>query len=722
MGLAGTAAVTVVAVSVSLFMANLTVHHWLAGTAVNIRGNYDQQLVERFRELAFDAAEDLREAPKEELSAALVQAFPGLDSSGSQLWGVADQRGSLFAGGLSCSVPASVLTPVAPVKTHGFDTWVVHFSCQGVPVLAVASQAHAGTVVIAGQLLDESYVDALATATQLEVTMYGGPSAAITSMRNAAGERLPGQAFPALDFGSANVHAPSYRGYLPGTRSETATGEDDVSMYFASVELDPAFAGRRLAFCLPRWLILQATVLTAGTLLLTMMVLFGAMVLIARRLARKIADPVHALAALTKKIADGDLEVQVPDLDSTDELHELGSSFNRMVSSLKDMRRRVFQTEKLAAVGQLSASVAHEINNPLAYIIGNLSYAIERLKTGEPLDDALEESLEGAKRIAQIVRDLKTFSRSEDDKEEHSRVDVETTLDSAVKMAGNRIRHRARLVKNYAPVGEVLANPGRLAQVFLNLLVNAADAISPGRADENQILLRLEQKAGEVVVQITDTGGGIPADVRARLFEPFFTTKPIGVGTGLGLSICKNIIEAAGGSIEIQPGPANRGTTVVLTMPLAPVEQAEVEDEDDDPTPLPVMLSRVLVIDDDAAVLRSVKRMLEPGYAVVTANSASAALERLGAGERFDLLICDLMMPEVTGIELHQHLTRSCPALSKRMLFITGGAFTPDAAPFLDENRERVLEKPIGPNKLREAVEHAIAATAEGAVARTAGA
>jgi CheY-like chemotaxis protein/anti-sigma regulatory factor (Ser/Thr protein kinase) len=308
---------------------------------------------------------------------------------------------------------------------------------------------------------------------------------------------------------------------------------------------------------------------------------------------------------------------------------------------------------------------------------------------GEPLD-ALRDAHDSADRVRQIVRDLKTFSRA--DEQRRVPVDVRVVLESAVRMVWNEIRHRARLQRSYDHVPPVLANEARLGQLFLNVLVNAAQAIPEGHAEENVIELRLRtDAAGRVVVEVRDTGAGMLPAVRDRVFEPFFTTKPVGVGTGLGLPICQRIISELAGEIAVE-SEVGRGTTFRVTLPAT---TAEAEAAPPEPAPEPRRRGRILVVDDEPLVVRAIARTLTPIHEVATATSGREALATIQAGPGFDLILCDLMMPEVSGAEVYKELRRTAPQTAAAMVFMTGGAFTPEAHEFLERVPNPRVEKPI---------------------------
>jgi PAS domain S-box-containing protein len=389
-------------------------------------------------------------------------------------------------------------------------------------------------------------------------------------------------------------------------------------------------------------------------------------------------------------------------------------------------RRQAEASLRMAGVGTMAAGMAHEINNPLAFIVSNLGFVGEelaRLRLALPEDvlrreelrvdetlRAVAEAREGAERVRNLVRDLKVFSRPED--EGVGRLDVRRPLDSALAMARNEIRHRARLEVRAEPVPPVQANENRLAQVFLNLLMNAAQAIPDGHAGSNAIRVAVREDAGEVVVEIADTGCGMAPEVRERVFEPFFTTKAVGTGMGLGLSISHGIVKGLGGRIVVESEPG-KGSVFRVVLPASPGDAAPAPEPRARPVPAPVRGGRILVVDDDAMVAGAVARILSPPHQVQTESSPRAALGRVGNGERFDLVLCDLMMPEMSGMDFLAALEREEPGLARRLIFITGGAFTAQAREFLERSPNLTLEKPFSPTDLRDVVAKALA-TARG--------
>jgi PAS domain S-box-containing protein len=383
---------------------------------------------------------------------------------------------------------------------------------------------------------------------------------------------------------------------------------------------------------------------------------------------------------------------------------------SRDVSDRKKLEAQLRLTETMSTVGTLAAGMAHEINNPLTYVIANLEFLAERLPQHGPWlgerqarewVSALTEAREGASRVQRIVKDLKDATRG--DQDQYGEVDVEQVLESTLKLAANELQHHARVVREYSRVPSITGNASRLGQVFLNLLVNAAHAIREGAAHENEIrlVLHLDPK-DRVVVEIHDSGHGIPEEHRARLFEPFFTTKDIGEGTGLGLFICHRIVSDLGGTIEVESSLGS-GSVFRVLLPASSQPSTRVDVTRARPTTV-TRRGRILVVDDDTLVAKAMYRLLAEHHDVLALTSAGEALARLESGERFDVIFCDLMMPVTTGVEFHERLLEVDRAQAARTIFITGGAFTDASRKFLETTANDRLEKPFDQLKLRQIV------------------
>ena len=358
----------------------------------------------------------------------------------------------------------------------------------------------------------------------------------------------------------------------------------------------------------------------------------------------------------------------------------------RDVTERRQLETKLAMSDRMAALGTLAAGLAHEINNPLAYVEGNLQL-IRAAATGEELAALARDAEEGAARIRAIVADMRTFSRPQ---ESIQAIDVRGVVRRAAQMTDHQLRHRARVELRLEDAPAVLAAPHRLSQVLVNLLVNAGEAIPLGHAAEHTITVATETDAlGRAVISIRDTGAGIPADVLPRIFEPFFTTKGPGGGTGLGLSICHAIVSDLGGDLTID-SEAGAGTTVRVALPAAPRRPLRAT-----PPPPAVALrrARILLIDDEPAITRVLRRLLR-AHEVDAVTSAAEGLARIEA-DAPDVVICDLMMPDMTGVALFEALRARRPELADRVVFMTGGAFTWEMQRFVEDHADRVLAKPF---------------------------
>jgi PAS domain S-box-containing protein len=405
--------------------------------------------------------------------------------------------------------------------------------------------------------------------------------------------------------------------------------------------------------------------------------------------------------------------------------------FGRDLTERKQMQARLLLADRMVSVGALAAGVAHEINNPLAYVMTNLDMVAgrrlpplgarlrelggEAATIGEELVRViamLDVAREGSDRMRDIVRDLRTFTRGAGE-EKRTAVDVRRVMDASINLAWNELRHRARLVKEYGDVPPVLANEARLGQVFLNILVNAAQALEVGDAAENVIRVRASREDdGQVVVQVSDTGPGISPAILDRIFDPFFTTKPVGLGTGLGLWICQGIVTSLGGQITAETRPGEGATFRVVLPAATPVEQAGTPEAAPGATAPDARRLELLVVDDETAIGRTLAIALADEFEVTTVTSGRAALAILAGEPRFDVVLCDLMMPDVSGMDVHERIARERPELAQRFVFVTGGAFTERARNFVDDVGLPVIEKPFDLTKLPPLLrERAAAAT-----------
>jgi len=362
----------------------------------------------------------------------------------------------------------------------------------------------------------------------------------------------------------------------------------------------------------------------------------------------------------------------------------------RMVGSMADvtemhrLQQRLAQSDRLAALGLMAAGIGHEINNPLTYAIGNLELALEQLAGSESdMASLIKDAYDGALQIADIVRSLKALSRAEC--AVTAPLDIHVVLERAIRMAENEIRHRGRLIRRFGDVPRAIGTEAEVTQVFLNLLVNAAQALDDQDRDRSEIIVTTGVDArGRPLVTIADTGRGIPSEHLDRIFDPFFTTKKVGDGTGLGLSICHDIVQKLGGEIAVET-VLGQGTTFSVALQGAPEPKAAAEPQ----------RRRLLVVDDEVAIGRFVKRLLEKDLDVVVATSGKDALANLVDGQKFDLILCDVMMPGMTGMDLFEALRTKRPDMLSSIVFMTGGAFTTRAREFLEAEKVRCIDKPL---------------------------
>lgn len=319
-------------------------------------------------------------------------------------------------------------------------------------------------------------------------------------------------------------------------------------------------------------------------------------------LQRRLVDPIALLTAATSRIVETGNLHQALDLSSGDEIGQLAASFTQLMeklgrmlaelrardraladsnaqlrASLEELQRaqtHLVTADRLVALGVLAAGVAHEINNPLAYVSANLSFASKELNglagsrdpaTLVEVQASLAEAMEGTARIAVIVRDLKMLSR-DGEKDQQESVELRPVIEAALNVARNQIKHHAAVETDFGPVPAVRGSAAKLGQVFLNLVMNAAQAIDHSRADNRIRVATRTLEDGHAAVDVEDTGCGVPESLRQRIFDPFFTTKPIGQGTGLGLSICHGIIAAMGGRIELE-SEVGRGSVFRVVLP-----------------------------------------------------------------------------------------------------------------------------------------------------------
>ncbi|MDF3067490.1 MAG: Sensory box histidine kinase/response regulator [Polyangiaceae bacterium] len=399
-----------------------------------------------------------------------------------------------------------------------------------------------------------------------------------------------------------------------------------------------------------------------------------------------------------------------------------------VLHDVTEQRRRDEQlalTDRLSSLGTLVASVAHEINNPLAYTLGNLGIAVaelERLAMELPQGprEALEHVMrslrdaeDGAGRVANTVKELRAFGRMEE--RSQRTVDPRACVDWALRLTGNQLLHHARLHTNLRDVPPVRANELKLSQVVVNLLTNAVQALT-GERELNEVKVSTwTDETGAAVIEVEDNGQGMSEETRLSVFEPFFTTKPVGLGTGLGLSICRGIVQGFGGDITVESA-VGQGSRFRVRLPQSqddvPASMFRLSSAPPPPARGMSVLRdapQILVIDDEPMIRTLVSRLLSGRYRVTTADSVRAALAVLNERSDFDAVLCDLMMPGESGIDFFGVVRRLYPSLLTRVAFITGGAVTPDTSKFLETAARPVLSKPFDTQALAQFIDRLIA-------------
>jgi two-component system cell cycle sensor histidine kinase/response regulator CckA len=393
--------------------------------------------------------------------------------------------------------------------------------------------------------------------------------------------------------------------------------------------------------------------------------------------------------------------------------------FGRDITERQQIEGQLLQADRLGVLGLLAGGMAHAINNPLTYVLLNIDHllqALPQLPTNRALKSEalarLREAHHGAERVASVVRRMRAFSRSSE--RDAGPVDLREVLESAITTVGNEIRHRGRLLTSYEPVPPVYASLARLEQVFLNLLVCAAQSLPEGEEKgEVRVVLRPTAQ-GRVVAEVSDNGPGLDAQVVQRIYDPLAHRDTLSDRMALGLSLCHSIVTSIGGSfyIESRGGP---GTTFRVELPgEVPVEESAFGDAapsrslDSEPPPVPLPRARVMVVDDDQAVADGLRLMLEDEHDVRSVSSGREALRLLLRGDQYDVVFCDLMMPELSGMDLYEALRLNAPGREGRLVFMTGGAFTPAAVRFLTLVPNPRIEKPFDLESVRRLLRRAV--------------
>lgn len=384
------------------------------------------------------------------------------------------------------------------------------------------------------------------------------------------------------------------------------------------------------------------------------------------------------------------------------------------VTERKRLESKLLQADRLGVLGTLAAGMAHSINNPLAYTLLNLEHVARRMREIGTEHDyyaearvRLAEAHDGADRIAKVVRQMRALSRSR--ASEPGAVDLRNVIESVLAMIGNEIRYRGALVTRYDVAPRVWASEGELEQSFLGLLLYVARSLPENASGSREIRLWVGTgTTGESVVTVSDDGLSLGEEEKARLFDPFAS----GDAAGLGLAMCHAIFTSLDGRIDIEVGP-NGGTVFRVTFPPATGPSAPDSKKPNSvrstlPPSTPSGRARVLVIDDDPGVASTLRAMLEAHHEVRSVEQAREGLRLLLGPDEFDVVFCDLIMPEVSGMDVYCALELHSADRAARLVFMTGGVFTPEAERFLASVPNRRIEKPFSLARVEQLLSQAL--------------
>jgi len=425
---------------------------------------------------------------------------------------------------------------------------------------------------------------------------------------------------------------------------------------------------------------------------------------------------------------------------------------------LQNAQSVLVRQEKMAAIGQLAAGMAHEINNPNSFVISNLfalkEYTEDILKAYDYLrnlltkylppdeiekvqqmeadlgigtiledyQDTVIEAQEGAQRISAIVKELQFFA-GEGKKEDL--IDLGEIIDATLKVVKNQLKFKTSVETDFSPSPLIRGNWAELGQAILNVLINAADFLDEENLNENRLKISMREHDEHILVEFEDNGPGIKPESLEHIFQPFYTTKPVGKGTGLGLTVAYEIVKKHGGDMWAESRPGE-WTRIIMQFPKAtgnlPVgskEHARRELLQEIPGPAPETevkmphpakpaagdLPRILLVDDEVYLLKSYMRRLHDMYEITASDSGKEALDLLTKDENFDAVICDLLMPDLPGYRLYTEAVKRNPSLADKFIFVTGGAFSGDAGKFMDNTDLPVLQKPFPLDELIETID-----------------
>ncbi len=465
---------------------------------------------------------------------------------------------------------------------------------------------------------------------------------------------------------------------------------------------------------------LQALRHTRWTLIMLSIAGVAASALVAGWLVRRATRPLRELSESAEAVGRGDFSRRLVRY-SNDECGDLADAFNRMTVSLQTSRaeleramqqvrttqEQLIQSEKLSAVGQFVAGVAHELNNPLTAVVG-FSELLQGMSTDAKAQSHLDRVMKSAQRCHKIVHNLLSFARQHPP--ERKLVSIHTLVEEVLEIMAYDLRtSNVTIGREFAAgMATILADAHQLQQVFVNILSNARQAIEPVQR-EGKITLRTRQSEGRVTIEFQDNGPGIRPEHLARIFDPFFTTKPVGKGTGLGLSLCYGIVQEHGGKITAH-SEIGQGATFAIELPISAQQIAPPALFTASTSPFPYGTTvkasgkAVLVIDDEQWILELARELaIAEGHAVETAQGGQQALDLL-ARRKFDAIVSDWKMPGLNGVRLYEHLRATDPAAAARVIFMTGDVVSDTFQEFLQVNSLTCLSKPFASGEFRAAL------------------
>jgi len=436
---------------------------------------------------------------------------------------------------------------------------------------------------------------------------------------------------------------------------------------------------------------------------------------------RRVTGPLEELRTSVEAVGRGDFLRRI-EVRSNDECGELAEVFNQMtenlkqsreqlettVESLKTTQAQLIQSEKLSGIGEFVAGVAHELNNPLTTVMG-FSELLQHAEVESKHKRHLEMVHKSALRCQKIVQSLLSFARRH--QPEKKLVCVNRLVEASVEFLAYQMRTSNIEVQTQLDphLPQAMVDQHQIQQVFVNILNNGRQAVE-AHCPKGWVRVTSDTVGGNVRIVFQDSGPGIPEANLSKVFDPFFTTKEVGTGTGLGLSLCYGIVKEHGGSIQVR-SRRGEGATFIVELPIAAPAEGAAEETPQafftKPASREGAGKRVLVIDDEEPILQMLSDALgECGYAVDTESNGEAALQRLARTD-YDLTLCDWKMPGLNGRQIYERLQTVNPAMSERMIFITGDVINERTQKFLQEENKRCLGKPFSLEDFRTAVSQA---------------